>query len=161
MVTFLVIVFVFVFLFFVIRNGIKKIPSTDYTKPLGSNDKPVEPPQQEKSPVTYSQYTDSIHSHKFHFTVSGTYYRTREEKRIARNLNNGDILFLEEEPDNPYHSDAIQVISNEEYAHIGYVPREYCLDVKEIMRQNPDYDVEVTNVIIGTNSPFIDAIIKY
>lgn len=92
--------------------------------------------------------------------ISGISYRSRSEIKRAGELYVGEFLYLEEEPQNAYDSDAIKVITDDDM-FIGYIPSYYCSDVKELMQDHPDYDVVVEGVSYGELAPFIDIVIKF
>ena len=57
--------------------------------------------------------------------VVGMHFRGEHAKKFAAELQPGDELFLEREPDNPYDQNAIKVMvfENGNYWHLGYINR--------------------------------------
>lgn len=66
--------------------------------------------------------TDNVPEHSFaiSFAVKGLQYRDEEDQDAAAALEEGDILELEEEPDNEYDLYAIKVLTTNG-EHIGYI----------------------------------------
>lgn len=95
-----------------------------------------------------------------HCKISGISYRSRSEIKRAGELYSGEFLYLEEEPQNAYDSDAIKVITDDDI-FIGYIPSYYCSDVKGLMREHPDYDVVIEGISYGDLVPFVDIVIKF
>ena len=59
------------------------------------------------------------------FPIAGITYREKIDNYIGECVGT-----LEEEPDNPYDSNAIKVLAGDGH-HLGYVPRDYIFDVRK------------------------------
>ena len=56
----------------------------------------------------------------------GLSFRPSEAKAAYRNLEEGDTVWLDKEPDNKYDPNAVKVlveIADDDYIHIGYVAK--------------------------------------
>lgn len=95
-----------------------------------------------------------------HCQITGINYRSRNEIKRAETLCFGEYLYLEEEPNNSYDSDAIKILTDDD-VFIGYIPSYLCSDVKELMKGHPDYDVVVESSSYGSLAPFVDIVIKF
>ncbi|MBR4020309.1 MAG: HIRAN domain-containing protein [Firmicutes bacterium] len=72
-------------------------------------------------------------------------YTSSISGELNRNIDNS-YLTLEEEPENPYDKNAIRVVCRGEfYGTVGYVGREYALQVKEILKTCQCYRVDMVD----------------
>lgn len=83
---------------------------------------------------SYSSYTtsknDKPHQDSFdRIRIVGGFYRSFEAKRYIRLLNENDIVYFKDEPDNIYDPNAIMVISSNGL-HLGYVSKSFIDFVK-------------------------------
>lgn len=76
---------------------------------------------------------------KCKWDLAGLSYRDIREKETASNLDEGDCVILEKEPDNEYDKNAVKVITADGF-HIGYVEKalsryitENLFDIKETL----------------------------
>lgn len=89
--------------------------------------------------------------------VKGIYYRTIDEKAAARDVEVGDTLILEVEPDNPVDPNAVKVLTLEG-VHIGYVQ----WDIAQFVKDNISH-VKSCTVTKATRHeiPYIHASISF
>lgn len=76
------------------------------------------------------------------FALVGTSFRSKAAQLLATALSPRDHISLEAEPDNPYDKNAIKILGPMG-VHIGYVNKEACLDVLELLQNSPHYTCRV------------------
>lgn len=77
-----------------------------------------------KATTSRKKQLSDTYKNKINFTVKGTGYREPKEIQAAINLEVGDIIFMEWEPNNLYDDYAMRVITAEGIL-IGYVEKQY------------------------------------
>lgn len=81
---------------------------------------------------------------------------TFDERIYELNYESLPTCKLVKEDDNKYDPNAIMVIIKDIYGvdhHIGYVPREHCLKVREVMDK---HEIEIMNTITGGKYKIVD-----
>lgn len=69
----------------------------------------------------------------FHQTyIAGVSYRPGAADRLAE-LDDGDVLELEREPDNPHDENAVKVMHDG--FHVGYVPRDLAPEIGKLIAE--------------------------
>ena len=91
---------------------------------------------------------------KFTFPLIGNNYRPIECQVRARNLNNGDEVRLQRQPDNPYDPNAIQVYTTDDNLFIGFVPRKWASEMAGAIDSG---DTVFCRVIDYTMPPTLEA----
>lgn len=79
---------------------------------------------------------------KIIFNVNGIMYRSKKiVKFVANNIDTGDILYLELEPDNKHDKYAVKVLFEDEI--IGYVESDSSEEISQLLETSRDYDCTV------------------
>lgn len=78
-------------------------------------------------------------------TLVGVTFRGAEVKEIVKHLTreDGKLLSLEAEPDNPYDDHAVKVIHDPTNTHIGYLARENNYDVFSALANGDELCIEI------------------
>ena len=91
-------------------------------------------------------------STEFEIPVVGNHFRDPQEKEAMLGLAAGDALVLEREPDNQYDANAIKVML--EHFHLGYVGKEFAVDMAPLLDTEDEYTCEV-NYFLAPNRPVL------
>lgn len=74
-------------------------------------------------------------------TLAGASFRPAEAKDILRELQPGDCVTLEPEPENPYDDHAIQVLYDD--VHLGFIPKTDNRAIFDLLSSGEEYQAEV------------------
>lgn len=83
-------------------------------------------------------------SEKFESVLRGVSFRPIEAKEVVRKLEEGQRLTLQRESDNPYDSNAIQVIEPDSEIFIGYVAKEVAMELAPLIDEGREFSVIVS-----------------
>jgi hypothetical protein len=89
------------------------------------------------------------------FFIAGVQFRPRDEiNRAVKQLEVGELVSLEREPDNKFDPNAVKILTSiinqdemEEDIFLGYVPKKFSSEVSALL----DYDVVVNCTVTAVN----------
>lgn len=109
------------------------------------------------------EFVPAFNNNKIEFDVAGTRH-CKDLIKCKSLLNINDRLVLEPELDNIYDKDAIKVLYVKDTVkyHLGYVPRYYSKQFKEMLDKNIDYSAMIQNLNFESvfNDEDITAVVK-
>lgn len=83
--------------------------------------------------------------HKFEALLRGVSFRPIEAKSIVTQLQSGEDLKLEREPENEYDTNAIRVIHPPSSEFLGFVAKEIAADIAPLMDNGIQFTCKVTD----------------
>lgn len=86
----------------------------------------------------------------FEAVLRGMKFRPIEAQSVTMNLQVGDSLLLEREPNNPYDSNAIRVIEPNSGEFIGFIAKEVAVELTPYLDMGHEYTCTVTGHLSPT-----------
>lgn len=77
---------------------------------------------------------------KYEALLRGVNFRPIEAKSLVMEMEEGHVLSLLREPENPYDTNAIQVIDPESQIFIGFVAKEVAAEIAPLMDEGIEFD---------------------
>lgn len=78
------------------------------------------------------------------FYIAGVQFRSARDKEALLNVNEGDELFLEPEPENKFDPNAIKIVDEGNSFHFGYVPKKFSSEVASALEAGFDLVCTIT-----------------
>lgn len=93
------------------------------------------------------EFVLAFDANKLSFDVAGTSH-SKDIKKCKEYLKVNKKLYLIPEPDNVYDANAIKIVfeENGKFFHLGYVPRYYCKELLNKLKQNIKYSAMIQSV---------------